>query len=100
MVIGVIVGGYILTPQVGDVDSLCQDQTEQEDSNQEIISEQTAEAVTAGAQASVERTSYLIEEILGADQVEDVSVDIDEFLPSPSKVFRIVFEHIISPNSP
>lgn len=100
LIIGVVVGGYILMPQIDKSKEISMDQTEQQDQGEEVISEQSNDALNVGAQVSVERNSYLIEEILGIDQREDVSADIDAFIPSPSKTFRIVFEHIISPNSP
>lgn len=87
-------------PQMDKNQQPSDEQTEQQEGSEEVVSEQSNDAVNVGAQVSVERNSYLIEEILGIDQVEDVSIDVDAFLPSPSKALRIVFEHIISPNSP
>lgn len=67
---------------------------------QEVVSELTYEAVPSAVQNSVERNSYLIETIPDLiDQIEEQVRD-QHFLPAATKIFEVVFEHIISPNSP
>jgi len=65
-----------------------------------IVSEVTMEAVPSAVQPSVERTSYLIETLPEIEEPASEDVTEESFLPSPAKVFKILSEHIISPNSP
>ena len=64
------------------------------------VSEVTIEAVPSAMQPSVERTSYLIETLPEIEEPATEDVTEESFLPSPAKVFKILSEHIISPNSP
>jgi len=86
--------------------SLCiatpsEDVTEQSDSSESTtFSDLTIEAVPSAVQPTVERTSYLIEIIPEIVEPESEDVNEESFLPSPAKVFKILFEHIVSPNSP
>ena len=76
------------------------DQTEQSDSKETVVSERLVEGVQSAPQASVERNSYLIETLPEIKEIEIIDFKEFTFLPSPAKVFEVLFEHILSPNSP
>lgn len=98
--LGIVIGLFILTSSIDFADeaSVKSDATEQE---QTVITELEVEAMPSASQQSVERNSYLIEVIPEYSAENEEVVDAgDLFLPSPAKIFEVVSEHIISPNSP
>lgn len=97
--LGIVLGIFVLGS------SMCvqipKDITEQLDSNTpETVVEMTIEAVPSAVQPAVERTSYLIETLPKNEEPASEEVTQESFLPSPAKIFKILSEHIISPNSP
>ena len=94
--LGVIIGLFVLTTSTAPSDI----QNESADNQETISAELNYEAVPSAVQANVERNSYLIETLLDYELQETTKVESNRFLPYPAKVFEIVFEHIISPNSP
>ena len=95
VVLGIFVLGSSICVQTSD------NVTEQSDSSESAtVSEMTIEAVPSAVQPSVERTSYLIETLPEIEEPASEDVKQESFLPSPAKVFKILSEHIISPNSP
>ncbi|MCP4456485.1 MAG: hypothetical protein GY816_00415 [Cytophagales bacterium] len=98
--LGVVIGTFVLGLSV--YMSIPTSQvTEQSDPNESTtVSDLTIEAVPSAVQPTVERTSYLIEIIPEIEEPESEDVNEESFLPSPAKVFKILFEHIVSPNSP
>jgi len=71
-----------------------------EDQDTESISELTVEAVPSAGQVSIERNSYLIKILPETEEPKSEEVIEENYLPSPAKVFKILFEHILSTNSP
>lgn len=97
--LGVILGIFVLTPTTS-VSEVNPDLVEETDQDSTTVSELSYEAVQSATQQSVERNSYLIEIIPFLIETDKTEVETPTFLPSPSKVFEVLFEHIISPNSP
>jgi len=98
--LGVALAAYILLP-IHCENNAVSDQVEQEENQTETqVSELKAEAVPSASQEPVERNSYLIETLPKAEEKEDDKFPFSSFIPSPSKVFEVLFEHILSPNSP
>ena len=73
---------------------------EQADNQDEIVSEFDFNAIQSGTKVTIERNYYLIETLPKIEEPESEDVKEESFLPSPAKFFKILFEHIISPNSP
>ncbi len=98
--LGIVLGIFALNSIVSSQE-LIKDVVEQpNDEGSETISELNFEAVHATAKTSIERNSYLIQILPEIEEPESEDVNEVSFLPSPAKVFKILFEHIISPNSP
>lgn len=98
--LGVILGVFVLSSavQTTEISNELVDQTDTQD--EQIFSELTIEAVHSAVQTPIERNSYLIETLPEIEEPKSVDVKQESYLPSPAKVFKILFECIISPNSP
>ena len=71
-----------------------------DDTEETIVSELSYEAVPSASQEPVERTSYLIEVLPDMEVESDFHIPFDVLFSGTTKIFEVVFEHIISPNSP
>ncbi|MEQ9231274.1 MAG: hypothetical protein RIF46_11385 [Cyclobacteriaceae bacterium] len=100
LVLGVVLGIFVLSPAMNAGDDLAQDLVEETEKENTIVSELSYEAVPSATQQTVERNSYLIEIIPFFTEADAPEVETPSFMPSPSRVFEVLFEHIISPNSP
>jgi hypothetical protein len=102
LILGVVMAGYIICPPQfshAPVDDSLETRS-QEAQNDAELSEWKADAVPSASQPPVERNSYLIETLPKVEEKETEPIRFDRFLPSPSKVLEVLFEHILSPNSP
>ena len=99
LALGIALGVYIVMPAQSNC-TINIDETEEGTEQAPTTVSESIEAVPSASQEPVERTSYLIEEL--PDFNENVKMEVPKmvFLPSPTKVFKVLFEHIISPNSP
>lgn len=95
--LGLVMAFFVIAGNLNDSEPTIVDQ---EDQQETVLTEQSYEAVQAASQASVERNSYLIEILPDFEIQETERIEIKHFLPSLARVFEVVFEHIISPNSP
>ena len=75
-------------------------QNDQDDQEQVTLAETSYEALPSVSQDTVERNSFLIEELPDFNLEEAVVGAYDYLVPSVTKIFEVVFENIISPNSP
>jgi hypothetical protein len=100
VILGIILGAFVIlssTTEHKPAPKADCDATEQAPAT---VSETGMEAVQSTSQAPVERTSYLIEVLLSFNKTKAEEAPRETFLPSPTKVFKVLFRHIISPNSP
>ena len=99
--LGIVLAIFTLAPACV-IDNDNQDTTEQAEDNDgaTTVSELKFEALPSTTQLPVERNSYLIETIPSQEEPESIELPEVNFLPSPARVFKVLFRHIISPNSP
>jgi len=100
IILGVILGAFVILSSHAEIKTSTTADTCTDNEAPVTVSETTMEAVQASAQAPVERTSYLIEVLLPFNESKVEEAPKETFLPSPTKVFKVLFQHIISPNSP
>jgi hypothetical protein len=99
LALGIVLGAFIVMPSQQNC-SIQIDEMEEAAEEAPVTVSETIEAVPSVSQASVERTSYLIEVLPDFNEGQKEEAPKMVFLPSPTKVFKVLFEHIISPNSP
>lgn len=101
LTLGIILGVFIVLSTQPAPKEQAPDLTEQQpDKEDTTLSAASVEAVQGATQAPVERNSYLIEILPSIEISDKEEVREAGFLPSPEKVFKVLFRHIISPNSP
>ena len=98
--LGIILGVFVLGSSMHFTEASNEVVEQSDTPGQEVVSELTIEAVPSGGQTSIERNSYLIETLPEIEEPESEDVEQENRLPSPAKFFKILFECIISPNSP
>ena len=76
------------------------DPLEESESSENVSTELDYEAIQAGHQQQIERQSFLIEIITFVIEKDESGEDVDTLMPAVHKVFKVLSEHIISPNSP
>ena len=98
--LGIILAVFVLSSavQTTEISNELEKQTDSQD--EQTFSELTIEAVPSTVQTPIERNSYLIETLPEIEEPKSEDVEQESYLPSPAKVFKILFECIISPNSP
>jgi hypothetical protein len=99
LALGIVLGAYIIMPAQQNC-PINVDEIEEGSDEAPVTISETIEAVPSASQAPVERTSYLIEILPDFNEGKKEEAPKMVFLPSPTKVFKVLFEHIISPNSP
>lgn len=95
MIAGILVLGTTLCCQ-----KIVKNIVEQADQETTLVCEPTIEAIPSVYQVSIERNSYFIKMLPSVGESESEDVTKVSCFPSPAKVFRILFDHIIAPNSP
>jgi len=100
IILGVILGAFVILSSTTEPERTPKADCDATEQAPTTISETSMEAVQSAGQAPVERTSYLIEVLLPFNETAAEEAPRETYLPSPTKVFKVLFQHIISPNSP
>jgi hypothetical protein len=65
-----------------------------------VVMEKKVEAVPSGQGIQVERQSYLIEELPVLETMVELINSLGDWMPSPARVFEVLFQTIVAPNAP
>lgn len=102
MVLGLLVGTFVLSQTIYLVPDTQKDTQEQsEEKVPETVQVVTSEAVTSTSfQVNLGFQSYLLEEIFQTESNKKKTVLKDKFLSSASKALQVLLSRIIAPNAP